>query len=271
MHASLKPRGPGHPSSPPAPWPPTWLRCRAASATSMRGGARYSFAKQVVAHYIQRLPRSRDPVGAPVHQANAIHQQRQHRHAAQHRHAGLNSARSEGSDQEDARLTFPVLNAMPIPFVEPEDISEAVVFFASTPRGTSRVQQLEGRRRRFASRRCLDAARDVSVCRRLRPRALGVPEVTEVLVAQACNAPAVHDELRTGGVARLVAGQVHHQVRYLGGLGGGPGRSGTGPRAPLDRPGSGSDPDVSSYPDPHCPNSIAADLLMPRTPNFAAV
>ena len=33
--------------------------------------------------------------------------------------------------REEAELVFPVVQAFPIPYVEPEDISEAVVFFAS--------------------------------------------------------------------------------------------------------------------------------------------
>jgi NAD(P)-dependent dehydrogenase (short-subunit alcohol dehydrogenase family) len=33
--------------------------------------------------------------------------------------------------REEAELSFPVIQAMPIPYVEPEDISEAVVFLAS--------------------------------------------------------------------------------------------------------------------------------------------
>ena len=45
--------------------------------------------------------------------------------------------------REDAELVFPVLNAMPIPFVEPEDISEAVVFFASDAARYITGQQLK--------------------------------------------------------------------------------------------------------------------------------
>jgi NAD(P)-dependent dehydrogenase (short-subunit alcohol dehydrogenase family) len=37
----------------------------------------------------------------------------------------------ENPTREDAELTFPFLNAMPIPYVEPEDISEAVLYLAS--------------------------------------------------------------------------------------------------------------------------------------------
>ena len=31
----------------------------------------------------------------------------------------------------DAELAFPVMNAMPVPYIEPEDVSEAVLFLAS--------------------------------------------------------------------------------------------------------------------------------------------
>ena len=37
----------------------------------------------------------------------------------------------ENPTREDAELTFPFLNAMPVPYVEPEDISEAVLYLAS--------------------------------------------------------------------------------------------------------------------------------------------
>jgi NAD(P)-dependent dehydrogenase (short-subunit alcohol dehydrogenase family) len=33
--------------------------------------------------------------------------------------------------REDAEIVFPMIQAMPIPYVEPEDISEAVLFLAS--------------------------------------------------------------------------------------------------------------------------------------------
>jgi NAD(P)-dependent dehydrogenase (short-subunit alcohol dehydrogenase family) len=33
--------------------------------------------------------------------------------------------------REDAEAVFPVIQGMPIPYVEPEDISEAVLFLAS--------------------------------------------------------------------------------------------------------------------------------------------
>jgi len=45
--------------------------------------------------------------------------------------------------REDAELTFPVLNAMPIAYVEPEDISEAVVYFASDASRYVTGQQLK--------------------------------------------------------------------------------------------------------------------------------
>ena len=57
--------------------------------------------------------------------------QRQHRHAAQRADVpGLPARPARNPTREDAELVFPVVQAMPIPYVEPEDISEAVVFLA---------------------------------------------------------------------------------------------------------------------------------------------
>ena len=36
-----------------------------------------------------------------------------------------------GAAREDAELTFPFMQAMPVPYVEPSDISHAVVYLAS--------------------------------------------------------------------------------------------------------------------------------------------
>ena len=58
--------------------------------------------------------------------------------------------------REDAELTFPVLNAMPIAYVEPEDISEAVAVLASDASRYVTGQQLKidagGRSRPFRGR-----------------------------------------------------------------------------------------------------------------------
>ena len=67
----------------------------------------------------------------------------EHRHAAQHRHVPAVPSDLADPTREDAELTFPVLNAMPIAYVEPEDISEAVVYFASDASRYVTGQQLK--------------------------------------------------------------------------------------------------------------------------------
>jgi SDR family mycofactocin-dependent oxidoreductase len=93
------------------------------------GGAGYAFAKQVVAHYVNDCALQLAPKSIRM---NAIHptncntdmlhsppMYRAFRPDLQH------------PTREEAELSFPVIQAMPIPYVEPEDISEAVVFLAS--------------------------------------------------------------------------------------------------------------------------------------------
>ncbi|MBV9092205.1 MAG: mycofactocin-coupled SDR family oxidoreductase [Mycobacteriaceae bacterium] len=93
------------------------------------GGGGYAFAKQVVAHYVNDFALALAPKYIRM---NAIHptncntdmlhsppMYRAFRPDLQH------------PSREDAEVVFPVIQGMPIPYVEPEDISEAVVFLAS--------------------------------------------------------------------------------------------------------------------------------------------
>lgn len=93
------------------------------------GGAGYSFAKQVVAHYVNDLSLQLAPKFIRV---NAVHPTNVNTDMLQNIDM-YRQFRPDLTDptREDAELVFPVLNAMPIPYIEPEDVSEAVVFLAS--------------------------------------------------------------------------------------------------------------------------------------------
>ena len=100
------------------------------------GGAGYGFAKQVVAHYVNDLALQMAPRNIRV---NAVHPTNVNTDML-HSAPMYRAFRPDLADptREDAELVFPVLQAMPIPYVEPEDISELVLFLASMPRATSR-------------------------------------------------------------------------------------------------------------------------------------
>lgn len=93
------------------------------------GGAGYGFAKQVVAHYVNDLALQLAPKNIRV---NAIHPSNCNTDML-HSRPMYKAFRPdlEEPTREDAELSFPVLHAMPVPYVEPEDVSEVVVFLAS--------------------------------------------------------------------------------------------------------------------------------------------
>lgn len=93
------------------------------------GGAGYGFAKQVVAHYVNDLALQLAPKNIRV---NAIHPSNCNTDML-HSRPMYKAFRPDLQEptREDAELSFPVLHAMPIPYVEPEDVSEVVVFLAS--------------------------------------------------------------------------------------------------------------------------------------------
>ena len=93
------------------------------------GGAGYAFAKQVVAHYVNDLAAALAPKQIRV---NAIHPTNCNTNML-HSRPMYRAFRPDlqNPTREDAELVFPVIQGMPIPYVEPEDISEAVVFLAS--------------------------------------------------------------------------------------------------------------------------------------------
>jgi SDR family mycofactocin-dependent oxidoreductase len=93
------------------------------------GGAGYGFAKQVVSHYVNNLALQLAPEFIRV---NAVHPTNCNTDML-HSEPMYKAFRPdlENPTREDAELTFPFLNAMPVPYVEPEDISEAVLYLAS--------------------------------------------------------------------------------------------------------------------------------------------
>jgi SDR family mycofactocin-dependent oxidoreductase len=93
------------------------------------GGAGYAFAKQVVAHYVNDLALALAPEEIRV---NAIHPTNCNTDML-HSPPMYRAFRPDlqNPTREDAEVVFPVIQGMPIPYVEPEDISEAVLFLAS--------------------------------------------------------------------------------------------------------------------------------------------
>lgn len=93
------------------------------------GGAGYAFAKQVVGHYVNDLALQLAPSQIRV---NCIHPTNVNTDML-HSPPMYRAFRPDlqNPSREEAEASFPFLNAMPIPYVEPEDISEVVLFLAS--------------------------------------------------------------------------------------------------------------------------------------------
>lgn len=93
------------------------------------GGAGYGFAKQVVAHYVNDLALQLAPSNIRV---NAIHPTNCNTDML-HSPPMYRAFRPDlpNPTREDAELAFPALQVMPIPYIEPEDVSEVVLFLAS--------------------------------------------------------------------------------------------------------------------------------------------
>ncbi|MFI7670385.1 mycofactocin-coupled SDR family oxidoreductase [Nocardia sp. NPDC049526] len=92
------------------------------------GGSAYSFAKQVVAHYVNdlsiQLAKKSIRVNA-VHPTNVntdmLHNEGMYK---------VFRPDKEAPTREDAEVAFPAMQAMPIPYIEPQDVSNLVVFLA---------------------------------------------------------------------------------------------------------------------------------------------
>lgn len=93
------------------------------------GGAGYGMAKKMVRDYTKALALTMAPHSIRV---NAVHPTNVNTDML-HNLPMYRTFRPDLSDpsREDAEVVFPVLQAMPIPYIEPEDVSHAVVFLAS--------------------------------------------------------------------------------------------------------------------------------------------
>jgi NAD(P)-dependent dehydrogenase (short-subunit alcohol dehydrogenase family) len=106
------------------------LAAQLGSATNQGpGGSAYSFAKQIVAHYVNDLSIQ---LAKRMIRVNALHPT----------NVNTDMLHNEGlykvfrpdlksPTREEAEAAFPAMQAMPIPYVEPQDVSNAVVFLAS--------------------------------------------------------------------------------------------------------------------------------------------
>lgn len=93
------------------------------------GGCAYTFAKQTVAHYVNdlslQLAERKVRVNA-VHPTNVntdmLHSDGMY---------AVFRPDLEAPTREDAELAFPAMQAIPVPYIEPQDVSNAVLFLAS--------------------------------------------------------------------------------------------------------------------------------------------
>ena len=111
------------------------------------GGAGYAFAKQVVAHYVNDLALQLAP---ELIRVNAIHPTNVNTDML-HSPPMYRAFRPDlqNPTREEAELVFPLMQAMPIPYVEPEDISEAVLFLRQRCRPVRHRAAAAGRRGRL--------------------------------------------------------------------------------------------------------------------------
>ncbi|MET0704535.1 MAG: mycofactocin-coupled SDR family oxidoreductase [Mycobacterium sp.] len=99
------------------------------STTQGPGGSAYSFAKQIVARYVNdlslQLAKQSIRVNA-VHPTNVntdmLHNEGMYR---------VFRPDLKSPTREEAEASFPAMQAMPVPYIEPQDVSNAVVFLAS--------------------------------------------------------------------------------------------------------------------------------------------
>jgi SDR family mycofactocin-dependent oxidoreductase len=93
------------------------------------GGSAYSFAKQVVAHYVNDLSVQLAKKSIRI---NAVHPTNVNTDML-HNEGMYKVFRPdiESPTREDAERAFPAMQAMPVPYIEPQDVSNLVVFLAS--------------------------------------------------------------------------------------------------------------------------------------------
>jgi SDR family mycofactocin-dependent oxidoreductase len=93
------------------------------------GGTGYAFSKRVIAEYVHELAVNLAPRKI---RANAVHPTNVNTPMLQSEPMYRSFRRDlEHPTRQDAELAFPAMQAMPIPYIEPVDVSNAVVFLAS--------------------------------------------------------------------------------------------------------------------------------------------
>ncbi len=93
------------------------------------GGAGYGWSKRVIIGYVEQLALHLAPRFIRV---NAMHPSNCNTHLLHHDGLyGMFRPDLEHPTREDAELTFTMFQAMPIPYVEPEDIANLALFLAS--------------------------------------------------------------------------------------------------------------------------------------------
>jgi SDR family mycofactocin-dependent oxidoreductase len=99
------------------------------STTQGPGGSAYSLAKQLVARYVNDLSLQ---LAKRMIRVNAVHPTNVNTDML-HNDGLYQVFRPDLKDptREDAELAFPAMQAMPIPYIEPQDVSDTVVFLAS--------------------------------------------------------------------------------------------------------------------------------------------
>jgi SDR family mycofactocin-dependent oxidoreductase len=106
------------------------LAAQLGSATNQGpGGSAYSFAKQIVARYVNDLSIQLAKRSIRV---NAVHPTNVNT-AMLHNEGMYQVFRPDLKEptREDAEIAFPAMQAMPVPYIEPQDVSNTVVFLAS--------------------------------------------------------------------------------------------------------------------------------------------
>lgn len=93
------------------------------------GGSAYSLAKQVVAHYVNDLAVQLSKKSIRI---NAVHPTNVNTDML-HNEGMYKVFRpdKENPTREDAEMAFPAMQGMPVPYIEPQDVSDLVVFLAS--------------------------------------------------------------------------------------------------------------------------------------------
>jgi SDR family mycofactocin-dependent oxidoreductase len=93
------------------------------------GGSAYSLSKQVLAHYVNDLSIQ---LAKRMIRVNAVHPTNVNTDML-HNEGMYRVFRPDlkAPTREDAEGAFPAMQAMPVPWIEPQDVSDAVVFLAS--------------------------------------------------------------------------------------------------------------------------------------------